>query len=288
MSRQPIIVGIVFAILSSLLCVPAVVIAADVDWTAGRQVGLKATPLDICASADGKWLYVLCPAEILIYSFNEDKIVKRIPLDKSVDRMIYIKEKNALVVTGHSGNTIRVIQLEVVNTFSTDGLPHKGPKDAPVTIVVFSDYQCPYCARLEPLLMQVSDKYSKKVKLVIKNFPLTSIHPFAYKAAAAALAADAQGKFWEFNDRLVANYNAINDAKIQEIANELKLDMERFNSAIKDTSIQKLIARDIEEGREAGVEGIPAVFVNGRLPKESSIQGIEALIEAELQKEKKK
>jgi protein-disulfide isomerase len=134
----------------------------------------------------------------------------------------------------------------------------------------------------------VLDKYPKKVKLVIKNFPLTSIHPFAFKAAVAALAADAQGKFWEFSDRLFSNYNTINDAQIQGIANELKLDMERFNSAMKDPSIQKLIARDIEEGRQAGVEGIPAVFINGRLPKESSLQGIEALIELELKKEKKK
>jgi protein-disulfide isomerase len=134
----------------------------------------------------------------------------------------------------------------------------------------------------------VLDKYPKKVTLVFKNFPLTSIHPFAYAAATAALAADAQGKFWEFHDKLFANQRALNDAQIQVIAKELKLDMERFNSAMKDPSIQKLIVRDMEEGRQAGVEGIPAIFVNGKLPKEGSLQGIEALIEAELKKEKKK
>jgi len=134
----------------------------------------------------------------------------------------------------------------------------------------------------------VLDKYPKKVNLVFKNFPLTAIHPFAYAAATAALAADAQGKFWEFHDKLFANQRALNDAQIQGIAKELKLDMKRFNSAMKDPSIQKLIARDMEEGRQAGVEGIPAVFVNGKLPKEGSLQGIEALIEAELKKEKKK
>jgi protein-disulfide isomerase len=133
----------------------------------------------------------------------------------------------------------------------------------------------------------VLDKYPKKVNLVFKNFPL-SMHPFAYKAAVAALAADEQGKFWEFHDRLFANYNAINDARIQGIARELKLDMERFNSAMKDPSIERLIARDIEEGKRAGVDGTPIVFVNGKLPKEGSLQGIEALIEAELKKEKRK
>jgi protein-disulfide isomerase len=135
----------------------------------------------------------------------------------------------------------------------------------------------------------VLDKYPKKVNLVFKNFPLSSIHPFAYAAAAASLAADAQGKFWEFHDKLFANQRALNDARIQEIAKELHLDMERFNSTMRDPAIQKLIARDMEEGRQAGAEeGIPLIFVNGRLPKQGSLQGIEALIEAELKKEKKK
>ena len=79
----------------------------------------------------------------------------------------------------------------------------------------------------------------------------------------------------------------MNDAKIQAIAQELKLDMEKFNRGMKDPSIQKLIARDIEDGRKAGIEGIPAIFVNGKLPKEASLRGLEDLIEAELKKKRK-
>ena len=140
MRRQLLVVAIVLAVVGSLFPVAAA-IPADVDWTIGGQLGLKAPPLDICASADGKWLYILCSGEIVVYSFNEDKIIKRIPIDKAVDKMIYVKEKNALVVTGRSGDTVRIIQLEVVNTFTTTGLPYKGPKQAPITIAVFSDYQ---------------------------------------------------------------------------------------------------------------------------------------------------
>ena len=140
MGRQSIIVGIVLAVMMILLSVPAV-IPSEIEWTIGGQLGLKAPPLDVAASADGKWLYILCPGEIAVYSFTQDKIVNRIPVDKTVDRMIYVKEKNALVVTGRSGDTVRIIQLEVVNTFSTSGLPYKGPKRAPITIAVFSDYQ---------------------------------------------------------------------------------------------------------------------------------------------------
>jgi len=134
----------------------------------------------------------------------------------------------------------------------------------------------------------VLEKYSKKVTLVFKNFPLSSIHPFAYTAALAALAADAQGKFWEFHKKLFENQSVLSDARIQAIARDLKLDMDKFNSAMKDPDIRKLIARDVAEGQEAGIEGIPIIYINGKLPKQGSLQGIEELIEAELKKEKRK
>jgi hypothetical protein len=140
MGRQPIIVAIVLIVMGIFISVP-VAIPAEIEWTMGGRLGLKSTPLDIAASADGKWLYILCPGEIAVYSFDEDKIVKRIPVDKTADRMIYVKEKNALVVSSRSGDTVRIIQLEVVNTFTTAGLPYKGPRLAPITIAVFSDYQ---------------------------------------------------------------------------------------------------------------------------------------------------
>ena len=129
------------------------------------------------------------------------------------------------------------------------------------------------------------DKYPRKLKLVFKNFPLPH-HKFGIKAATAALAAHAQGKFWEFHDKLFENYRALNDAKIQEIARELELDMEGFNRDMRDSSIQKLVARDIEDGQQIGIEGVPTIFVNGKLPKHGRLQGIENLIEAELKKEK--
>ncbi len=131
------------------------------------------------------------------------------------------------------------------------------------------------------------DKYPKKFKLVFKNFPLPH-HKFGITAATAALAAHAQGKFWEFHDKLFENYRALNDAKIQEIAKELELDMEGFRRDMRDPSIQNLVARDIEDGQQIGLEGFPIIFVNGKLPIQASLQGIEDLIEAELKKEKRR
>jgi protein-disulfide isomerase len=138
MQKTSIICGIVLVI--SLLYAP-VVIPAQVEWTISGQVDLKAPPLDMSASADGKWLYILSAGEVAVYSFAEDKIVNRIAIDKAFDRMIYVKEKNSIIVTSRSGNQLQIIQLEEVHQFDTSGLPYQGSKRAPITIVVFSDYQ---------------------------------------------------------------------------------------------------------------------------------------------------
>ena len=138
MKKTPIILGIALVVIASLLYIP-LVIPANVWWTITGQLDLKAPPLDICASADGKWLYILSEGEVAFYSFADDKIVNRISIDKAFDRMIYLQENNSLVVTSRSGNTLQIIQLELM--FSASGLPYKGFKRAPVTIAVFSSYQ---------------------------------------------------------------------------------------------------------------------------------------------------
>jgi protein-disulfide isomerase len=288
MKKTPIILGIALVVIVSLLYIP-LVIPANVWWTITGQLDLKAPPLDICASSDGKWLYILSEGEVLVYSFSDDTIVNRISIHKAFHRMIYLQENNSLVVTSRSGNTVQIIQPEEVYTFSTSGLPYKGSERAPVTVAVFSSYQSPYCAAVQPLLQQVLEKYPKKFKLLFKSFPPPG-HKFGIKAATAALAAHAQEKFWEFHYKLFENYRALNDTKIQEIAKALELDMERFNRDMRDPSIQKLVVRDIEDGRQIGLEGfpLPIIFVNGKLPIQASLQGLEDLIEAELKKEKRR
>jgi hypothetical protein len=140
MKKTPIMLGIALVVMVSLLYVPSV-IPANVGWTISGQLDLKATPLDICASADGKWLYILSEGEVAIYSFSDDTIVNRISIDKAFDRMLYLQENNSLVVTSRSGNTVQIIQPELVYTFATAGLPYKGSEHAPVTVAVFSSYQ---------------------------------------------------------------------------------------------------------------------------------------------------
>ena len=138
MRKAPVILGIILVV--SLFSV-TVGMPAHVEWTISEKLNLKAPPDDMCASVDGKWLYILSAGEVAVYSFADEKIVNRIAIDQGFDRMICIKEKNSLVVTSRSGNTVQIIQLEEVYQFDTSGLPYQGSKKAPVTIAVFSDYQ---------------------------------------------------------------------------------------------------------------------------------------------------
>lgn len=140
-----------------------------------------------------------------------------------------------------------------------------------------------------PLLKQVLEQYPDDVKLVFKHFPLRN-HKFARKAATAALAAESQGKFWEFHDLLFKDYNKLNDKKVAEIAAALALNQEAFEDKMKDPLIRAKINQDVKEGVDAGVRGTPAIFINGRLLKNRSLAGFRAIIDKELGKyrEKKK
>jgi protein-disulfide isomerase len=135
-------------------------------------------------------------------------------------------------------------------------------------------------------LEQVFKKYPNEVKLVHKNFPLRN-HKYAQKAAAAALAANRQGKFWEFHDRLFKNPNRLNDQKLQEIARELTLNEEKFKKDMQDTEILKMISQDIRDGVKAGVRGTPTIFINGRLLRQRTLEEFQRLIEKDLEKVKK-
>jgi len=162
--------------------------------------------------------------------------------------------------------------------------PIKGNKDAPVTIVEFSDYECPYCAALQPTLREVLKAYPKKVKLVFKNFPL-SFHKQARNAAKAALAAGEQGKFWEMHDIIFKNYKRLSEEKFIEFARQLGLDMEKFVSDYKSNKYDKQIQQDIKLGISVGVRGTPTLFINGKRMRGRSFSHFKEAIE-EILKEK--
>jgi predicted DsbA family dithiol-disulfide isomerase len=148
---------------------------------------------------------------------------------------------------------------------ATEGFPSKGPAAAPVTIVEFSDFECPYCGGLFPTLKQVEKNYAEKVRIVYRQFPLTNIHPHAQKAAEASLCANEQKKFWEFHDSMFSNQQELSVPDLKQRAVDLKLDTQVFNQCLDSGRHSAAIQADIQEGARAGVSGTPALFINGRL-----------------------
>ena len=140
----------------------------------------------------------------------------------------------------------------------------KGPPDAPITIVEFSDFQCPFCASAQPVLKQVLEAYPNDVKLVFRHFPLER-HPEAKIAAEAAECAARQGKFWEYHDRLFASPSAISVIHLGVIAEEVGLDRPTFSTCLETGASRTRVNEDLERGVRAGVTATPTFFVNGRM-----------------------
>jgi protein-disulfide isomerase len=141
--------------------------------------------------------------------------------------------------------------------------PSRGAANAPLTLVEFGDFQCPYCSRLKPTLEQAMKSYAGKVRLVFRQFPLSS-HPDAAKAAEASLCAREQGKFWELHDRMYEHQNALQVADLKKAATALGLDGKRFGECLDSGRSEAEIKADVLAGQNAGVTGTPALFVNGR------------------------
>jgi predicted DsbA family dithiol-disulfide isomerase len=139
----------------------------------------------------------------------------------------------------------------------------RGNENAIVTITTFSDYQCPYCIRSEPVLAEVLSRYPEEVRVVHRHFPLDSIHPFARPAAEAAMCAEEQESFWEFHDAIFARAGKLEADSFSKIANELELDVAALETCMNERRYAAFVQEDFEAGRAAGVTGTPAFFVNG-------------------------
>ena len=148
---------------------------------------------------------------------------------------------------------------------ATAGRPERGGgAKAPVTIIEFSDYQCPFCGRAEGTVDEVMKEYGNKVRLVYRDFPLP-MHPLARPASEAANCANAQGKFWEYHAKLFANQTALAEDKLKEYAKDVGLDAAKFDQCLKDKPFKAAIDKDVADGEKVGVNGTPAFFINGRM-----------------------
>ena len=168
-----------------------------------------------------------------------------------------------------------------VYEIATDDQPSKGAATAAVTVVEFTDLQCPSCAAMHPVLERLAAEYGDRVRFVVRDYPLAQ-HADAAKAAEAAEAAREQGKYWEFVALLYRNQSALSVAKLKEYATQVGLDRAKFDAALDSGRLGEKVQRDVMDGNRVGVGGTPSFFVNGRFIEERSYEALKAAIDAAL------
>ncbi|MFZ5760024.1 MAG: DsbA family protein [Thermodesulfobacteriota bacterium] len=257
---------------------------AEVNWETTSSFTAGSTPLDLASSLNGKNVFVLSRGLVTIYG-NEGQIQGTIPVDPSYTRIavsgLDLANLDDKIFLSNDSGKVEEISYSFIVSIDTTNAPFLGPADAPISIVVFSDFQCPYCARIGPDLEQIITNNPATVKVVYKHFPLRG-HNEATPAAIAAIAAHRQGKFWQYHDALFQNMQQLNPDKFQEIAVTLQLDMEQFRKDLIDPQAMAVIAKDQQDGAQAGVKGTPSLFINGRKIKDRGIAALQKMIDAEL------
>jgi protein-disulfide isomerase len=177
--------------------------------------------------------------------------------------------------------------LEAPVTIAVDGAPVRGPADARITLVEFSDFECPYCSSAVKQVDTIMAAYPKDVKLIYKQFPL-SMHPHAELAAEASLAAREQGKFWEMYDVLFKNFRQLSRTNILAMAKDIGLDEEKFKSDLDSGKYKAIVVKDLADGEAAGVYGTPAFYINGKQYNgEVTLAALKPILTAELKGETK-
>jgi|TergutMp193P3_1026864.scaffolds.fasta_scaffold69184_2 protein-disulfide isomerase len=203
--------------------------------------------------------------------------------DSLATELSEIKSVLSYVLERGMNSSFEQVKKEIANAnkewdLKIDESPSIGNPKAKITIVEFTEFQCPYCSRIAPTLESLINKYPDKIRLVYKHFPL-SFHKDAPAAAAATIAAQKQGKFWEYRWALAPHYQSLNDSTFISIAEKVGLKMEQFKKdMVLDKDKQAIIDRDMKLGMEVGVQGTPNFYVNGKRQERFSADLIDNLV----------
>jgi protein-disulfide isomerase len=223
------------------------------------------------------------------YEQNKERISGEFAQTKTqiIQYMQEMKEQEATLAFANRLRQASVVQVNLTAPESpafqiaTDDQPAKGNSNAPVTIVEFTDFQCPSCAQQHPVLEKIVSEFGDRVRLVVRDFPLSQ-HPHAPKAAEAAEAAREQGKYWEYVAVLFRNQSALEVGKLKQYASELGLDRNRFDASLDSGKFAEKVQRDVLDGDKLGVNGTPTFYINGKRVSDKSYEGLKTTIEATL------
>lgn len=257
-----------------------------VEWKIQQTWPIAGKTLAMVNSLDGKFVFLLTDKQQVQVFNAQGQLQGSVPVDDGVSAIDISPQGELLYLINNSKQSFTSVAISFIVDIDTVGAPFKGPADAPVTMTLFTDFECPYCRQIIPLLDEVLQKNQKNVKLSFKNLPL-KFHKLAEPSAKAALAAQEQGKFWPFHDKLFAEQK-LTEETIKKTAVDLKLDIPRFEKDMESPGVQSKLQKDILDAQSAGVTGTPTVFINGRTPRQRTLEGFQAIIDDELQKLGKK
>ncbi|MCI5165865.1 MAG: disulfide bond formation protein DsbA [Candidatus Electrothrix sp. GM3_4] len=242
---------------------------------------MNVTPIDFSQSLDNKLVFVLGDdSKVHIYSSTDGAELGSIPVAKETVA-IDIAPRGEMLFLVDSNKNYTALDISFAQNIDTAGSPFLGKEGAPISLVVFSDFQCPYCSKVQPLLDEILKKNPDKLKIVFKHLPL-KMHKQATPAALASIAAHEQGKFWQMHDALFAVAKKLSKETIEKAAKDIGLDMEKFKKDLASPSVQAKLKKDMVDAGKAGVGGTPTLFINGRQVKGRGANVLQEMIDQEL------
>lgn len=238
-----------------------------------------AAALTLSACADPAAIGDIKAAVERLEAQQKDMVTKLEGLEKQ-NKEILAKAGTAAPARPSGPDPNKKYDIKIGNSFT------KGPKDAAVTIVEWSDFQCPFCAQAKDLVGQILDAYPNDVQFVFKNYPLP-FHQQAMPAAKAAIAAGKQGKFFEMHDKMFENFKQLGPDKYEEWAKELGLDVAKFKADMDSPETAAQVTAEMKEAGEVGVRGTPSFFINGKQPAGRSFELYKSIIDEQIKEAKK-
>jgi protein-disulfide isomerase len=211
----------------------------------------------------------------------------RAPIQSMLTQQRIQAARDAYIDTLKAKTPVRVMIPPPRVTVSAGNSPVKGSTTAPIELIEFADFECPFCLQASPTVKKVLDTYGDRIRFVYRNFPLQN-HPHARPAAEAAQCANEQGQFWPYHDRLFAEPGKLSDAELKQTASALGLNSAQFDKCVDDRKYRSVIETDGQAGADAGVTGTPAFFINGRLLSGAQpYDAFKRIIDEELELKKK-